>query len=218
LSERIPTHDDPMPSQNAGQAWYVLAGYRYQLLQALDAWLGLQVGETLWLERDEDFSIETQTGLTAAQIKSSAAARGATAYSLRSEAVKAVLRRHWRRSRNGLDSTTHLIFIANGSTAREQGLNFPDGAPGLGYWKRAAIDADTKPLRAALAKIFEGEPIGEWLSTHPSDEDLRERLLSRVHWEMCALKDGPLSEYITDKVSDLFLEKGFLEGVMHFVA
>jgi hypothetical protein len=210
VSEQGPGSDEAASSPQSGQASYVLAGFRYQLLQALDAWLRLQSGETLWLEVDEDFSVASATGLTATQVKSSAAARGATAYSLRTDGVKAALRRHWERSRQGTDSTMQLVFIANGGTARERDLNFPDGAAGLDYWAKATVDADTTPIRTALATIFESEPIAEWLATNPSDEELRTRLLRRVRWETHALEHGPLTEHITDKLSDLFLEKGFL--------
>ena len=191
----------------------MLAGFRYQLLQALNAWLRLQSGETLWLEVDEDFSVASPTGLTAAQVKNSAAERGATAYSLRAEGVKAVLRRHWERSRQGTNPATQLVFIANGGTARERDLNFPDGAAGLDYWAKAAIDADTTPIRIALATIFENEPIAEWLATNPTDEELQTKLLGRVRWEAHALEHGPLTEHITDKLGDLFLETGFLANL-----
>jgi hypothetical protein len=51
-----------MPSTQSGQAWYVLAGFRYHLLHTLSAWLQLQNGETLWQEVDEDFSVESPIG------------------------------------------------------------------------------------------------------------------------------------------------------------
>ena len=213
MSDPGGSNDDATPSPQSGQAWYVLAGFRYQLLQALGAWLRLQKGETLWLEVDEDFSVESPTGLAATQVKSTAAARGATAYSLRTDGVKAVLRRHWERSRQGADLTMYLVFIANGGTAREHGLHFPDDAAGIDYWAKAAIDADTAPIRTALATIYEGEPIAEWVATNPSDEELRSRLLGRVRWETRALEHGPLTEHITDQLSDLFSDKGFLASL-----
>ena len=123
--------------------------------------------------------------------------------------MKAVLRRHWERSRQWMDSTIHLVLIANGGTAREHGRHFPDDATGLDYWAKAAIDADTAPIRTALATIFEAEPIAEWLATNPSDDELRSRLLCRVRWETHALEHGPLAEHITD----MFLEKGFLTSL-----
>ena len=51
-----------MSPSHKGQAWYVLSGYRYQLLQSLDAWIGLRPGEVLWLETEEDFSVASAAG------------------------------------------------------------------------------------------------------------------------------------------------------------
>jgi hypothetical protein len=136
-----------------------------------------------------------------------------TPHSLRSEGVKTALNRHWERSRRGADTRTNLAFLANGGAAREQDLNFPNDEAGLDYWAKAAADADTAPVRTALMLIFKGEPIGDWIARNPSDEELRARLLRRVQWQLRAADDGPLTEYIRDKVCDIFLEKGLLAGV-----
>jgi hypothetical protein len=63
-----------MTTSQKGQAWYVLRGYRYQLLLSLDAWLGLRGDEALFLETEEDFSVESSTTAVNTQVKSSAAA------------------------------------------------------------------------------------------------------------------------------------------------
>jgi hypothetical protein len=72
----------------------------------------------------------------------------------------------------------------------------------------ASSFADTAPIRAALASVFDGEPIGEWVNGKPSDEELRARLLSRVRWMPDALDEGPLIDLIRDGVAELYLEKG----------
>ena len=174
-----------------GQAWYVLRGYRYQLLLSLDAWLGLGTNEILLLETEEDFSVETPSGALDAQVKSSAAATGPKPHSLRSKDVRAALTRFWTRSDQGRDPRPHLAFIAQGGVAREQGLAFPDNVPGIHYWRAAVLGADTAPVRAALASVFDGEPIGEWINGNPSDEELRACLLIRVRWMVDALDEGP---------------------------
>ena len=46
---------------------------------------------------------------------------------------------------------------------------------GIEYWRAAVLGADTAPIRAALASIFDGEPIGEWIKGNPRDEELRTR-------------------------------------------
>jgi hypothetical protein len=210
VNEHSPSPEESTSPRHPGQAWHVLRGFRYQLVQALNAWLRLQAGEALWLETEEDFALESKSLFTAAQVKSSAAARGPTSYSLRSESVRGALARHWERSRQGAEVGTQLVFIANGDVAHERDFTFPNGSAGLDYWAKAAIDADTAPIRTALALIFEAEPLGAWLSTNPTDEELRARLLRRVRWEMRALEYDALSELIHDTIADLFLDKGFL--------
>lgn len=74
-----------MSPSHKGQAWHVLRGYRYQLLQSLDAWIGLRPGDVLWLETEEDFSVASATGAVDTQVKSSAAAAGPRPHSLQSE-------------------------------------------------------------------------------------------------------------------------------------
>src|SRR6266567_3434399 len=80
-----------MITSKKGQAWYVLRGYRYQLLRSLDAWLGLRPGEVLLLETEEDFSVKSATVSFDTQVKSSAAAGGPKSHSLRSKDVHAAL-------------------------------------------------------------------------------------------------------------------------------
>jgi hypothetical protein len=193
----------PMSPSHKGQAWYVLRGYRYQLLQSLDAWIGLRPGEVLWLETEEDFSVASAAGAVDTQVKSSAAAAGPKPHSLQSEGVRAALGRYWVRSDQGRDSQPHLAFIAKGRAARERGLTFPNGMAGIDYWAAAVLGADTSPIRTALASIFEGEPLGEWIEGNPSDEELKVRLLGRVRWMLQALDEGPLTELIRDKIAEL---------------
>jgi hypothetical protein len=115
-----------MTASHAGQAWYVLRGYRYQLLQSLDAWIGLRSEEVLWLETDEDFSIASPTSAVDTQVKSSAAATGPRPHSLRSDGVRTALGRYWIRSDQGRNSRSQLAFLAKGGAAQEHGLTFPN--------------------------------------------------------------------------------------------
>lgn len=197
-----------MTNAQRGQAWYVLRGYRYQLLRSLDAWLGLGTNEVLLLETEEDFSVESSTGAIDAQVKSSAAAGGPKPHSLRSKDVRAALARFWVRSDLGRDPRPHLAFIAQGGTAREQGLAFPNNVTGIDYWHAAVLGSDTAPIRTALASVFNGEPIGDWVNGNPNDEELRARLLTRVRWIVDASDEGPLTDLIRDKLAEIYLQKG----------
>ena len=81
---------------------------------------------------------------------------------------------------------------------------------GIDFWAAAVLGADTGPIRAALASIFEDEPLGKWIESNPTDEELRGRLLGRVQWMLQALDEGPLTELIRDKIAELYLIKGLL--------
>lgn len=160
-------------------ASHVLNGFRYQLMQSLAAWLSLRNDEELWLEVSEDFSIRSAEAAEDVQVKASRAAAGPKTYSLQSDDVQDVLRRFWVRTASPDGGKRRLTFAANGGAARERYHEFPDKVPGLEYWHKAAIDADTAPIRAALSTIFADEPLGTWIASDPSDYEFRERLLRR---------------------------------------
>src|SRR5258708_3484994 len=186
-----------MSASSAG-ASHVIAGFRYQLLQSVWAPLSLRENERLLLEVPEDFTIESATGLTDAQVKNSQAIAGAPGYSLQSSDIRAVLMRFWDASSSDVDR--RLVFIARGGAVSERGFKFPDGMPGLRYWTVAALDADTAPLRKALAAIFADKPLGAWVASNPPDDELRSRLLRRVIWQLENIPAHPLANQNRDKV------------------
>jgi hypothetical protein len=195
---------------NKRQADHILAAFRYQLLHSLDAWVNLRQGEVLWLEIEEDYSVIRPGGTTDVQVKRSAAAAGPTPRSLNSADVRDVLDRFWSRSGGGIDDRSRLVFIANSGAAQERDLAFPGNEPGLVYWARAAQASDTSSIRAALSTVFAGHPIGDWINTHPSDGELRTRLLRRVEWALNSNDVAPLTDLIRDEIAAIYLTKGLL--------
>ncbi|MBI4190940.1 MAG: hypothetical protein HY525_10435 [Betaproteobacteria bacterium] len=175
-------------------------------MQSLAAWLNLCPEEELWLEVSEDYSILSENTALDAQVKASRAAAGPTKYSLQSKDVREAMGRFWVRAES--DPRRRLVFIANGGAAREHGCVFPSSLPGLIYWGHAARDADTKPLRDALAGIFKGDPIGEWIASEPSDADLRRRLLTRIEWALNAEPLAEISEQLLEQISGIYMERG----------
>ena len=191
-----------MSSSTAG-ASHVIAGFRYQLLQSVWALLNLRENERLLLEVSEDFTIESATGATDAQVKNSQAAAGAPGYSLQSSDIRAVLTRFWDASASSR-ADRRLLFIARGGAVLERGFSFPGNVPGLRYWTAAALDADTGPIRRALAAIFADGPLGSWVACEPSDDELRSRLLRRVMWQLEDIPADALAEQIRDKVMAVY--------------
>jgi hypothetical protein len=185
---------------------HALHGFRYQLLQTLGAWLNLRQEEELWLEVSEDYAIMSADGANAVQVKASRASSGPTRYSLRSVDVREAISRFW--SRALVSSGARLTFIANGGVAVEREYKFPGEVGGLTYWSLAARSADTAPLRTALKELFKGTQLGLWLSSSPSDNDFRQKLLRRVTWALDAADDGELHGQLHDQVSTLYLGRG----------
>src|SRR5262249_46547276 len=155
-----------------------------------------------------DFSVESASGAVDTQVKSSAAKGGPKPHSLRSKDVIAAVSRFWTRSDEGRDPRPQLAFVAQGGVAREQGLTFPNNAMGIEYWRAAVLGAETTSIRVALASIFEGHPIGDWIKSAPSDGELLSRLLHRITWITDALDEKPLVDLIRDKLAEIYLQKG----------
>lgn len=192
---------------NRGQATaaHVLAGFRYQLLHTVAAWLTLEKNEELWLEVSEDFSISHTNSSTDFQVKHTQAV-ASPAYSLQSKEALSLLRRFWDRTAHG-DTERRVVFLARGGVARERDVSFPGDAPGLRYWQIAAIDGDTAPMRDALLYLFDNEPIGAWLATNPTDEEFRSKLLRRIEWALDSLSSAGLTAQLQDHVGALLLSK-----------
>lgn len=209
-----PTHIPSVPNAGAGKnrtssfgAAHVIAGFRYQLLQSVAALVGLRESEELLLEASEDFTVVAEDSVTDVQVKNSQATKRARPFSLQSPEVASVLQRYWSASHEGtLDR--RLVFLARGGAAVERDYAFPGALPGLVYWRAAALDADTQPLREALIGILPESPLGNWLASDPSDYELRSRLLRRVQWELESISADQLTTLLRDQVGELFYARG----------
>ncbi|WFE89790.1 hypothetical protein K1718_00055 [Roseibium porphyridii] len=102
-----------------------------------------------------------------------------------------------------------LVFMARGGASVERRFSFPEGQSGLVYWRSAAIDADTAPIREALLDLFSEHPLGEWLTENPSDAELREKLLRRVSWQLELEAADMLSLQIKDQLRPILQQKGW---------
>lgn len=168
--------------------------------------MNLQPNEVLWLEVSEDYAIISAAGEDAVQVKASRATSRPTRYSLQSVDVREAISRFWLRAAESPGA--RLTFIANGGVAVERDYNFPGEVGGLTYWGLAARGADLAPLRAALSELFVDAPIGHWLSSSPSDDDVRDKLLRRVTWALDASDINELNVHLRDQVGAIYIERG----------
>lgn len=184
-----------------------LAGFRFQLLHSLAAWLDLKGKQQLWLECVEDYSVVDEGKQTDVQAKHSQPSTSPPGHSLQSGDVVDAISRFWERSAKSDGVEKRLIFLSNRGVAAERAFVFPDRTPGLVYWQRAAIDDDVEPIRSALGVVFSGQPLGQWLQGNPPYEEIRDRLLRRVTFALTSAAHGDLRELLLDRASDLLLSK-----------
>ncbi|OHV83918.1 hypothetical protein LCM4579_15295 [Ensifer sp. LCM 4579] len=187
-------------------ASHVMAGFRYQLLQSVQALLSLREGEELLLEVSEDFTVVSKETVDDVQVKNSQAASGPPSFSLQSPEILTALNRYWEASETDA-LPRRLIFISRGGAGIERNHAFPDKAPGLRYWRAAAIDADTAPLRTSLIAILGDTKLGRWLASGPTDAELRDRLLRRVQWELDAVSADELLSQLREQVGEIYHSK-----------
>jgi hypothetical protein len=197
------TADAANAASASSSAAHVIAGFRYQLLQSIASLIGLRDHEELLLEVFEDYTIAAENTATDVQVKNSQAAKGPRSFSLQSPEVTSVLQRFWEASNEGtLDQ--RLIFLARGGAAVERDHTFPDALAGLIYWRSAAMDADTQPVRKALINILPETSLRRWLTSEPGDVELRSRLLRRVQWELDSQSAEQLVTQLRDQIGELF--------------
>ncbi len=197
--------------QRHHQADHVLRAYRYQLLHALQEWIDLRSGQLLLLEIDEDHAVESDARAENTQIKFSDAAAGARAVSLRTPGVVEAIERYWRQSQEGTDARHTLLCLTHAKAARERGSRLPEGRARHIYCRECARRADLSKERALLSDIFKHSPLGDWLKSNPSDEDLRSRLLKRVEFVLGAPDDASLQSHIRERLGMIYLAKGHFE-------
>lgn len=203
MTDQDPTAQPRSQKPAARGASHVMAGFRYQVLQSLQALLSVREGEELLLEVSEDFTVVSNESVDDVQVKNSQAASGPTSFSLQSADIIAALNRYWAASEVAL-APRRLIFISRGGAALERHHAFPDNMPGLRYWRAAAIDADTRPLRKALLSTLGDNALGRWLASEPSDMELRERLLRRVQWELDAISADEMLSQLREQLSEIY--------------
>lgn len=156
-----------------------LRGYGYQLYASGLAWLGLQDGETLYLEVAEDFAVASRDSLAGTQVKDTAASGSVT---LQSAGIRAAIDSFVDLVSRNPSQRVSLHYLTTSPVGREQRLDDrPGGRPGLEYWRLAAAGADVGPLRRILeTSALEGGTLSHLRSL--SDDAFRSDLLGRIHW------------------------------------
>lgn len=188
------TSDDPLlpAGDTARQAVASLRGYAYQTIVAAIAWVDLQHHDRIYLEVAEDYAVVATGAIQAFQVKDTAQSAAITSNS--EEVIKAIASFVDLVAKNG--EIVHLHYFTTSEIGAERALaDRIDSLPVLEYWRRAAAGADISPLRSLLVSDRFPQSVNEFVSAK-SDNELREKLLSRIHWD-CGRPD------ITDLYEEL---------------
>ncbi len=200
-------HDIAVPGEQLGrQAMAGFGGYLHQLLATVAAWMRLNPGETLLIELAEDFAVVTEQVVTMTQVKRDASARALTLR--REEARKAVLSL-WQFSNANPGRDVRLHFLTTANPGHEQGVAFPEGLTGIGYWARVALGADVEPLRAFLLTLAWPEDLARFLAEAEADQ-FRARLVRRIYW----LTGADTSQALLQSLEARLGQRAMSEGPM----
>ncbi|MBL0077266.1 MAG: hypothetical protein IPP41_15600, partial [Rhodocyclaceae bacterium] len=172
-----------------------IRGYVYQIYQSVFAWMRLGEDDVLVLEGAEDFDVHTEQSVTTTQVK-----RESRNVTLRSVAVVAAIQNFWTHQESNTESCVILRFLATADAGCEQGAPFGAGRSGLEYWVSAAQNkSDCELLRQFLLTLPFKATLLDFIRSS-SAEDLRDRLLTRIQWDLGAKEGDALEAAIESKL------------------
>jgi len=165
-----------------------LRGYTYQLYASALAWVRLGDGETLYLEVAEDYAVAAADALQGVQVRDTPS----STVTIRSvaptiDAFVDLVERNTARIVSLRYLTTSAIGLERANADRI------DDGPALDYWRRAAKGEPVPPLRAVLLGLRLAQKTIDFINAC-SDEELRETLIRRIHWDAGQPPLGDLAE------------------------
>lgn len=156
-----------------------IRGYVYQAYQSVLAWMELEENEILILEGSEDFDIHHGSTVTTTQVKDVSGN-----LTLRTQSVVDSLNNYWECCERNPGYDILLRFLTTAEAGQEQGSPFGPDQKGLEYWQRTESDhIDIEPLRVFLQKL-ELNPLLASFIQGATAEELREKLIIPIKWDL----------------------------------
>lgn len=193
LPEALPGPDE-LKGDPARQAVASIRGIVYQIWWTIDAWLRLSSSdEVIFLEGAEDLDRIASSGAIAEQVK-----HEAQRLSLNNQRSHEALENYWTLSQRESTRRVDFHYITTASAALEQDAQF-GGITGLEAWRIAQTDPEmaTRIQSYLAAKLAANSALRAFL-TSATAEQVKERLISRVHWFL----DQPGLEQVKQSVDD----------------
>ncbi len=172
-----------------------IRGYVYQIYQSILAWMSLKENELLVLEGAEDFDVHNGNNVSTTQVKDVA-----SNLTLRSQAVVDTLNNFWACREENQEFIITLRFLTTAEAGQEQGTPFGSNQKGIEFWEKAQTTrVDIQPLRSFLESLSLNEGLLSFIQT-ASNEDLLEKLIRPIKWDMGNKSSEALQYAIEDKL------------------
>ena len=167
-------------ADTARQAVDSLRGYAYQVTAAALAWLDVSEQARIFLEVAEDYATMANNVLKAVQVKDT---RASTTVTLNTKSVRDAIANFVRLSHENPAIEVHLEYFTTSDIGKESAGStvFPLGGRGLVYWRSIAKSGDVTSLRSFLESESLAEQVRVFVRAR-DDEQLRNDLLRRIHW------------------------------------
>lgn len=181
-----------------------IRGYVYQIYQSVLAWMLLSEDDVLILEGAEDFDVRANLVVVTTQVK-----HVANNVTLRTGAVVDAIQNFWIHQQKNKEFRVYLRFLTTAVAGCEQGTPFGTGKPGLEYWISVAQNkVDCEPLRQFLLAQSLDVSLLDFIRS-ASRDDLHDKLLARIQWDLGAKDIDGLKALIENKLK----MHGFRRGV-----
>lgn len=193
----------PLPSDPRRQACDMLGAVAYQIWQSVLAWVTLKEDEILYLEGAEDFDKITENSGEAIQVHRS---RGRI--SLRTKKVIEAFNNFWSLQEQ-TDLVVTLRFLSTAETRVESGAPFGHKNAGLDILRqRQVTDSQARQIADFLLESEKVTPSLKEFLKDGTPESLKDRLFSRIHWDLGAQDSGGVERAVSEKLECLGAKHG----------
>lgn len=183
----------------ARQAMDSMAGYDYQILRTVEAWLHLGGDAKIYIECAEDYDVMRPDVAVTTQVKNSPAN-----ITLNSADVREAIRNFWELTeRNAGRERIDMRFLTRGAVGKEQMSAL--GESGIFVWRKAAAGDDVAAMLVRDHLLGQGgsDTFLNFLQTADAKR-LRDDLLSRIEW----VTGEPSAEAVRLAVNRLAINMG----------
>lgn len=180
-------------TNKAREAVESLGGYAYQLYQSAIAWALLKHDQTLILEVAEDYAVCAKQAVEAVQVK-----RTKTTITSNTESICQAVDSLLQLASDNPKKIITLRYLTTSEIGVERNKSDRiNGVAVLSYWNEVRDSGDIEALRTRLLNMSINKASKSFVRT-ASNEQLREHLIKRVHFDSGASDFAQLQQTLRD--------------------